>query len=500
MPLTNAVILDNYIPRPGYVELRKGSFPQATAVGVTDIETLITFSDVSDKLLACNTTSIFDVTAQGTTNPSALYSAATSGRWQWVNFANDAGKWNIAVNGVDTPIKYDGSAVTTTAFTGAGPPTLDPTDLNLIMVHKMRLQMGEKNTLRVWFPTSTGAISGACGLLDLGPVFDKGGVLAAMGTTSLDYGTGLDDFAIYVTTQGQVAMYQGNDPGDATAWALVGVYNLGYPMGPRCLVKYGSDLVIITTDGVVPLSQAIQLDRAQDNQVALTQRIQNAFWTATTSYPAGTFGWQGFLYPTGGLAIFNVPSSPAQQYVQTIQTGAWCRFTGMDAACWGVANNGAYYARGTTVYQWDVGADDAGSLITYDLKTAFSNYRTHGQKRFTMCRPLMNTVSWIKPALEIDTDYRDSIPVATPITVDVSELVGIPRYAWSTVAGIGFVGAVRQRITTLAVPETILAVNAAHTDDVVTGDGYMIVTEDPVPTIPFQLTSFDIVFESGGIL
>jgi hypothetical protein len=63
------------------------------------------------------------------------------------------------------------------------------------MAHKRRLHMGEKNTLRVWFPTAVDAISGACGLLDLGPVFSKGGVLAAIGTTSLNYGTGLDDFA-----------------------------------------------------------------------------------------------------------------------------------------------------------------------------------------------------------------------------------------------------------------------------------------------------------------
>jgi hypothetical protein len=169
----------------------------------------------------------------------------------------------------------------------------------------------------------------------------------AIGTTSLNYGTGLDDFAVYVTTKGQVAMYQGTDPSDATAWALVGVYNLGYPMGAALLVKYGSDLAIITTDGVIPLSQAIKLDRAQDNAVALTQKIQTPSRPPPTPIRPGTFGWQGMLYPKGALAIFNVPYSPAVQYVQNVQTGAWCRFTGMDATCWAIANNMAYYASGT---------------------------------------------------------------------------------------------------------------------------------------------------------
>lgn len=498
MPLENAVILDNFVPRTGYVEMRRGSFGQATSVGTGGIQTLMTWRGVADKLLACTAVgSIYDVTTQGTAAPSALYTGGTAGKWESTNFANSAGTWTIAVNGVDTPIKFDGTTVTTTAFTASG---LTPTTLNLIMTHKRRLHLGEKNTLHVWFPTSVDALAGACGLLDLGPVFNRGGVLAAIGTTSLNYGLGLDDFAVYVTTKGQVAMYQGTDPGDATAWALVGVYDIGYPVGPRSLVKYGGDLAVITTSGIVPLSQAIRLDRAQDDTVALTQRIQNAFQQSTVLYPPGTFGWQGVLYPQGSLAIFNVPSSPAQQYVQNLQTGAWCRFTGINATCWAIANSNAYFATGSTVYQWDLGGDDGGVPITYDLKTAFTSFRASGQKRFTMLRPLMNTVGWIQPAVEMDVDYRDAVPTATAIVIDVSSLVPTARYTWSAVSGIGFVGSVRMRIMTQAVPQTFLAVDSADVDEIVTGDGFSISTQDALASVPFQLTSFDVVYESGGVL
>lgn len=498
MPAQNAVILDNFIPRPGYVEMRRGSFGQASSVGAGGIQTLMTWRGATDKLIAITAAGAFyDVTAQGTSAPSALYSGGSAGKWEYTNFANSAGTWNIAVNGVDTPVKFDGAAVTTTAFTAAG---LTPANLNLIMTHKRRLHMAEKDTLHIWFPTSVDNIAGACGLLDLGPVFDKGGVLAAIGTTSLNYGTALDDFAIYVTTQGQVAMYQGTDPGDATAWALVGVYNLGYPMGPRSLMKYGSDMAIITTDGIIPLSQAIRLDRTQDDEVALTQRIQNAFQTATVAYPPSTFGWQGLLYPKGGLAITNVPSSPPVQYVQNVQTGAWCRFTGINATCWGIANNNAYYATGSTVLQWDVGAADVGVEITYDYLGAYSNFRDAGQKHFTMVRALMNTVGWIQPALEIDTDYRNIVPTATATVVDVSSLTPAPRYTWSGATSIGFVGAPRMRIITSSVPQTFLAVDSGDVDEIVTGDGFSIVTQEVLATVPFQLTSFDMVYEPGGIL
>jgi hypothetical protein len=499
MPEENAVYLINYIPRPAYVELRRGSYGQIGSLGQGTPHTLMTWSGVTDKLLACAGTSIYDATVQGALNPAPIYAGATVDTWESTNFANSGGTYLIAVNGTDTPIKYDGTTVTTTAFTGtSGPITLNPNNLDLIMQHQRRLHMGEKGTLRVWFPLSVDDIAGACGLLDLGPVFSKGGTLAAIGTTSWTYSLSPDDFAVYVTTQGQVAVYQGTDPSDATNWSLVGVYSLGYPMGPRSLIKYGSDLAVVTTDGVIPLSQAMKLDRSQDDAIALTQKIQGAFQTATATYPQGTPGWQGILYPKGGLAIINVPSSPAVQYVQNVQTGAWCSFTGLNATCWAIANNTAYFGAPGGVYQWDTGASDSETEITYDLKCAFSDYRSKGQKRFTMLRTLMNTVPWITPAVEVDVDYQDSIPTATPTVVNTGALTPAARYTWSSASGTGFVGAVRMRVVLNT--QTALAIDSADVDELVTGDGYALITGDPLTAIPFQLTSFDVLYEPGGIL
>jgi hypothetical protein len=80
------------------------------------------------------------------------------------------------VNGTDTPIKYDGTTVTTTAFTyaGAPPPAFDADQLSLDHAAQAPAAHGGEEQPAVWFPT-VDAISGACGLLDLGPVFTKGG-------------------------------------------------------------------------------------------------------------------------------------------------------------------------------------------------------------------------------------------------------------------------------------------------------------------------------------
>lgn len=501
MPEDRAVILDNFIPRPGFIELRRGSAAQVPAFADGTPSTMMVWRGSAEQLLACVGGKIYDVTTPSLTTPAPIYSGASSNAWEYVNFANSAGTWVAAVNGVDSPIKYDGTTVTTTTFTyaGAPPPAFDQTKLSLIMAHKRRLHMGEKNSLRVWFASAVDAIAGPVGLLDLGPVFDKGGVLVAIGTTSLNYGTGLDDFAIYVTSQGQIAMYQGLDPGDATSWALVGVYNVGYPMGPRSLVKWGADLAIITTDGVVPLSQAIKLDRAQDDLVAITQRIQNAFHTATSSYPPGTTGWQGLLYPKGGYAIINVPAAPAVQYVQVLQNGSWCRFTGLSASCWAVANNNIYYAANSKVYQFDLYADDDHTLITYDLKTAFNAFKAAGQKQFKMVRTLMTTPGFVQPAIEVDADYSEVTPTAVPTVVDPSSLTAMTRYDWSSATAIGFVGAVRMQITPSVVTYA-LAVDSGDVDEVGDGLGNGIATGDQLPVFPFQLTGFDVLYERGGVL
>lgn len=502
MPPENAVILDNFIPRPTCIELRRGSAPQVTGFP-TSVQSLLVWrgSASGDKLLACAAGSIYDVTSNGAALAAPIYSAATVATWKYVNFANDAGTWAIAVNGADTPIKYDGATVTTTAITGtSGPITLDPTTLFDVTAHKQFLHFAQKNSLFVWF-LAVNAIAGPAGLLDLGPVFTKGGQLACMATWSFNTGQTLDDFIAYVTTQGQVAIYQGTDPSDATRWSLVGVYDIGFPLSSRALVKYGSELCILTTNGVVPLSQALKLDRSQDDTVALTQRIQGAFQSAVQAY-GGNFGWEGILYQKGALAIFNVPAQPSVQYVQNMQNGSWCRFTGLDALCWGVANDAIYFGTADGVYQWDIGPDDIGNPITADLKGAFSAYGNRpGQKRFQMMRALLYCPGFVQPALEMDVDYKESVPTAMPTVADSSAVAPVTRYDWASVSGIGYVGAPRLRITLTSNATTFLAVDSADTDTIVTGDGFDIVTDDPLPfSVPVQLTGFDVMLQPGGLL
>lgn len=510
MPARNAVLLDNWIPRAGYIEMRRGFIQQVDGFG--PVESMIAWrgAAVGDQLFAATGADLYDVTDAGTVG-SAVYSASgstASARWKHTNFANAAGAFALAANGVNTPISYDGSAFSTLAITGSG---LVAEKLSDVMVHKRRLFWLEADSLNVWF-LDVNAIQGAAGKLPLGSYFYKGGRLVAQATWSLDGGQGIDDLAVFVTSEGQVAVFQGLDPSDPDNWSLVGIYDLARPLGDRPMIKWGSDLVVLTQDGVVPLSQALNKDRTQDDDVALTMKIATAFSKAARLY-GSNYGWSGTLYAgRGSLAIFNVPTaelSTADQYVQSIQTGAWCRFTGIPAICWESANDHIYFGAADGVYQWDTGATDNGETIVSDVTPAFSDFGNRlVQKQFTMVKALLKAPSAVRPALEVLTDYQERVPTAVPTVVEPGDVLSSDadeiRDDWTGATGLGAVAAPRMRIDLRGDPESdIIAADASMTDllEIESGTGDHLLTRPNLPLdVEVQCVGFGLVFQAGGVL
>lgn len=512
MPLKNAVILDNWIPRSAKCELRRGHIDQITGMA-SPVEELIVWSGAAsgDKLFACSGANIYDVTAHGSLG-APVHTLATSPHWESTNFANDAGGFAICANGFDTPIAYNGSAFVNLTITGtSGPITLNPATLRGPMTHKRRLWFIQKNSLRVWF-LDTNAIQGAARLLDLGPLFDAGGYIQAQGTWSLDNGAGMDDVAVFITSEGQVAVYQGLDPTDANQWSLVGVYSIAKPVSAKCLLKWGADLVVITQDGIVPLSQALQKNRDEARKTAITAKVASAFSNAAASY-GGNYGWDAVTYSgRGALAIINVPTaalSTAVQYVQSIESGSWCRFTGLNAICWATANDMIYFGAATGVFRWDIGASDNGATITGDVKSAFSDFGRAAQtKHFTMIRPLMKCPSIIAPALEMLVEYQEAVPTAVATVVQPGDIaaedVDVIRGDWTGASGIGYVGAPRMQVAITAdvAGTDRLATDAPLLDLLVDqpAGGHILLSPNLPLDVNVELIGFNIMFQLGGQL
>lgn len=406
-----AVVLDNWVPRTAYVELRKGYQAWAQALAASPVETLMTYrpENTTEALFAACGGSIWNVSSQGL--PSAVFSGLANNRWQYINFTPAGGaNYLYAVNGVDAPLLWNGTAWSRPVITGGTAATFKN-----IYVHKRRIWFIQGQSTSAWY-LATDAIQGAAVQFNLGALMTKGGYLVAMGTWTIDGGLGPDDYAVFTSSRGELIIYKGTDPSSASAWSLVGVFDFPPPLGYRCFSRMGSDLWMITTQGVIPVSQGLPFDPAASRSATITSRIQNAMLQAGAA-SQNAFGWQLMHYPNQAIAILNVPlveNSAQEQFVTNLLTGAWCRFTGWNANCFEIFNDQLYFGDNSgNVNLAYSGASDLVSPIVGDMKCAFNYFGDFARlKRMTMAEPLLVTSGAITPTMSVDVDFADSSPSA----------------------------------------------------------------------------------------
>lgn len=475
MPASHAVILDNWFPGTDRVTLRRGYTSHATGMAGL-IETLMDYTGVDGtaELFAANGGAIYDVTSSGAVG-AAVVSSLTSNRFQFVNMGTAAGQYLFAVNGDDTPRLYDGSTWGTASISG---PTLG----NLIwcQLHQRRLWFGEKNSLSAWY-LPVNSISGTATVFPMAGLARRGGFIMAMGTWSRDSGAGADDVAVFLTSEGEAIVYSGTDPSSASTWSLVGVFQIGRPIGRRCIIKAGADLVMITEDGFVPASRILSIDRSQAEVVALSAQINKAT-NDSVREKGSLFGWQAFIYPRSTQMIFNIPqsSTEAHQYVFNTITGAPCRFTGINAFCWALKGDLAFFGGSDgVVYQFDTGNSDAGTDIEGDGLQAF-NYFGSSQRVKSMKRVEVIFQSDGNPnaAVDLNTDFQIKAPTSVAAASPVNSASwGISKWGigtwgsadqiyrgWRGLRGYGRSMAVRVRVKTNAGRPAWIATNFLYTE------------------------------------
>lgn len=459
MSETEAVTLENWFPTPSSVDVRNGK--QSHATGFTDpVETLALYNDGFDpKLFAVAGDSIFDVTSSGAIG-AAEVTGLTNARFQHINMGTAGGFFLMMVNGADNLQYYDGSAWGEITAVGPGPAITGVATTDCIHINnfKNRVWLIEKDSFNAWY-LPVASIGGAANNLDLSGLFRLGGYLMAMANWTIDNAAGVDDYAAFITSEGEVALYKGTDPSSAATWALVGTFRMGRPIGRRCFCKAGADVLVITTDGAFPLSKALLTDRSQTN-LAATDKISTIFNEDIRFY-GNVFGWQPIIHPYGQKLIVNVPTtegSVSHQYVMNTSHGAWTKFTGWDANCLEVLGDSLYYGGATAVYQADVGQSDDGELITAVAQQAFSYFGNRtGIKKWSMARCIFTSSGSINPAILLNVDFAQNRTVVAPsYTGDSGSVWDVAAWdtsdwtqgdtivrRWQTVTGVGYAGGIR---------------------------------------------------------
>ncbi len=411
-----AAAIINWVPRPGWIELRGGYNAWAQSLATNAVNSLMCYRPNTgiEKLFAATGTQIWDVSINGV--PTLANSPVGGSKYQYVNFTPSLGlNYILCVNGVDSNIlSYNGTAWATQTITGAGSAIFAG-----INIFKRRVWLVPINSTIVYF-LGTDAITGAATAQDLGPFMSKGGYLMAMGTWTVDGGQGPDDLAVFITSRGQVIIYKGTDPTNANAWALVGVFDLPNPIGRRCFLRLGSDLLLITNQGVLPLSQSLPFDPSASRSVAITNRIQNAMTQAAQMYGAN-YGWQLITFPQQYLIILNIPQVESRtqvQYVQNALTGAWTQFNGWNANCFEIFNDSLYFGDNNgNVNLAYAGGLDLVTPILGDVQCAFNYLDEPGRlKNANMIRPFLVADGTLTPTIQIDVDFGTA-SVSAPVTI-----------------------------------------------------------------------------------
>lgn len=417
----DAFLLDNFLPGTRSIISREGCEKHSAAALAGPVQSLEVYAGgVSDVMLAFAGGKIYTVSdggisaeiATGLINNLVITT-------MFSNFADNS-QHLIIVNGTDAPKHYNGALadLTMTGMVGS------QNTLNFVFSFKGRLYFGQKDKLGFYY-LPTGQIQGALSYFDLGQVSRLGGHLVAIASFSEGIsGENLQDYIVFITSKGECIVYAGHDPdGEPLVdWAIVGRYFGPEPIGNKCTINYGGDLVILTKEGALPFSEIRRSGTSRSRDVAneyaaITSKL-GAFLDEHMANVT-TPGWLGIQY--SGLLILNAPvtSSAAgsyYQYVMNTTTNAWARIVGWNALCLTIFKGRLYFGRhdGYVMLAFE-GRSDDGEPILCDCKQAYC-YFDDGQglgsvqKHFQWASLLLSCDSFPPLSAKFNVDFQEDQP------------------------------------------------------------------------------------------
>lgn len=485
MPPTDAISLINWIPDSFGVRARKGYKEWAINIpGALSVESIFPYfssatafaggafltdpTTMPGKLFASTKDGIYDIT--DTTDAPALSQALSGASYAgWFSTAiltNIAGSYLLACSESDGYFQYNGTAWTkiTTEVTGVAAE-----DLVHVLLFKKRAWFVERDSTRAWY-LAADAIQGAATVFDFGAQFKHGGHLSYLANWTIDAGEGIDDYLVAVSSNGDVVLYKGSDPASASTFGMVGSWFIGQiPVGRRAYTQYGGDLILLSAEGVFPLSfvtrgGATSLQASGKEYSSKIRSLIGADLRASFTER----GWQMVVHPSERLLIVNTPDYGANrnsQYAMSTSLNEWCQFRNVPSYCMG--STAGYTFAGTSdgrvlllfssKYDAVPWGASTGTKISGIAHPAFSDFGAPvSQKQFVMVRPSFVSEEAPSVLMSMSVDFNPVDPTGTPTFSSTPEgatwgsgIWGVSTWGgalksyaeWSSVGAIGFSGA-----------------------------------------------------------
>ena len=485
-----AIIFDNLIAKPNGPTSRLGSRKHYTGFAAA-VKSFIRYNGkvpADSKFFAVSGGNIFDITATGEVgdDPALVTGLSTSNVWwQFAQQTHTTATHNyvIAVNGANMPQLYNGawSAATQTGSPSAAGEfkdvdnngaAVDISKFKDVALHQQRLWFVLNNSSKGYY-CDIAQVGGNLYAFDFGPFFPRGGNLHKITAWTLDAGgdSGVQAILIAISSNGDVVVFDGNNPADAGSWQYRGSYQLGSPVGQRCTEAFQGELLYLSKDGLFPLSKYLR-SAGTDPTQALTYNISNSISSLVNTF-TNLEGFEVKSFAPQSALVLNIPQQDSKlnfQYVMNTLTGGWGRFTGWAAHCFMEFNGQFYY-----------GTDNA-------VVTAFSNFTDNADTDGTngtavVWRALQaftdlseadlggagKTVNGIKPYIEttnptlslavgINVDFDTSLGSVTGVTLPTSSLALWDSATWDGATWYGGTTTFNQWFVPLSNPGINIAV------------------------------------------
>lgn len=299
-----------------------------------------------------------------------------------------------------------------------------------VWAFKRRLFFVVKNTLKARYLDVVSIGDTSAGEFDLSGLFQRGGYLLFGAVWSADSGDGMDDRCVFVSDKGEVAVYQGTDPG--SNFVLVGRYWIARPLGPRAHFQVAGDLIILTEQGAIPLSGVMTKTPAALSASAITRPIESD-WRERVAERA-SLNWEAAQSSIGNWAVISQPTTSGslvkQVYAVNLKTGGWALWTGMDALCMAELAGKVYFGTAAgRILEMEAGPLDDGAVYNCRLATNYEHLGGVGVwKQIQMARATFRSnANPLRVRLSTSNDYRIEFPAPPAATV-----VGSGTALWDT--------------------------------------------------------------------
>lgn len=298
-----------------------------------------------------------------------------------------------------------------------------PSAFRQVCNFKSRLWFVEADSTRAWY-LDPNAVSGTATSFDFAPRFRRGGNLRGLYEWSYDGGSGMAASLVAISDEGDVVVYQGTDPGDASDWAIKGSWSVGaIPTGRRIATEYGGDLLILSLQGIVSLSKLVLSSATAEDQTT-GSKIGNLFNQLAASSRRSLPGWSIQMHPADNSLFITVPTSAGaatEQLAMSNTSKGWGRYRDLPVYCCAAWAGVMYF--GTVdgqVCQHDGYLDSVllatpteGTAIAWSSLGAFTSLGNMREKQVKLLRPILLGGS-TNPTLEATAlyDYNLNEPTA----------------------------------------------------------------------------------------